>query len=233
MISPANFAKGYGSFWNTIFPMADALIRAINLDYERFAPDADKGFYSDPKRRAIINETAFELARMRWPNAEADLTLMDSAFAISAETMLRIDPSSNIEYPSDTEWHEVEFVVGRLMQFFRSQSLGTALVFSPPVPGCGFVDGGRADILVDSVVFEVKSGERNFRAIDLRQVLTYAALMNMASPNRISSVALLNPRRGVYYRADCDDICAAAGGAPSAYCFSQMVGFMSGTFNSI
>jgi hypothetical protein len=233
MISPANFAKGYSSFWNTIFPMADALIRAINLDYERFAPDADKGFYSDAKRRAIINETAFELARMRWDSAKEDLGFIDSAFAIASETMLRIDPSSNVEYPSETEWHEVEFVVGRLMQFFRLQSAGTAFIFSPLVPGCGFVDGGRADLLIDSVVFEVKSGERNFRVIDLRQVLVYAALVNMATPNRISTVALLNPRRGVYYRADCDDICAAAGGAPSAYCFAQMVEFMSGTFNSI
>jgi len=214
--------------------MADALVRAINLDYERFAPDADKGFSSDPKRRALINETAFELARLRWGNPAGELDgLVEAAFAVAVETILRIDSSSNVGYPSITEWQEVEFVVARLIQFCILQKGGSSFVFSPLVPGCGFVSGGQADLLVDSTVFEVKSGERNFRVVDLRQVLIYATLFNLANPGRISTIALLNPRRGVYYAARCDDICAAAGGAPSSYCFSQLVEFMSGAFNSI
>jgi hypothetical protein len=116
---------------------------------------------------------------------------------------------------------------------FRLRESGSEFIFSPKVPGCGFVDGGRADLLIGPLVLEVKSGERNFRVVDLRQVLIYAALFNLATPRRISAIALVNPRRGVFYEAPCEDVCEAAGGAPAGYCFSQIVEFMSGTFSSV
>lgn len=234
MISPAKFAKDYASFWNALFPMADALVRTINLNYERFAPEKEGKFGSDPRRRGLLNEAGFELARLEWPESKKLRTeLIHVAFGAAAQTLLRLDANADVSPPTGDEWGEVEFLANRLLRFCRTQGGATEISFAPLVRGCGFVDGGRADLLIDSVVCEVKSGDRNFRVIDLRQAMTYSALLDLDKVGQVSGICLLNPRRGVFYKASCNDICITAGGATAADCFSRMTSFICGAFNSV
>jgi hypothetical protein len=233
MISTAKFAQDYASFWNSLFPRAEALIRSVNLNYERFAPERKDEFRSDPNRRGLLNEVGFELAKLGWSgSSNVSESTRQAAYDAGAKALLEIESKANVEPLTDLEWAESEFVAERLTMFC-SRWPRDEVTFAPPVRGCGFVDSRAADLSVGPVLMEVKAGDRNFRSTDLRQVLTYAALLNLETPGRVSKVCLVNPRRGVFYIAESNDLCLAAGGITAENAFSQITAFASGAFNSI
>lgn len=233
MISPSHFARNYNSFWNALFPIADTLLRSINLNYERFTPEGKTPFTSHPSRRGLLNEVGFEIAR-RLTSAVGELAESElaDAYSSAATAIQRLDRETNMAPLTEDEWKESIFV-GRRLKLFCERWPQEDVSFSTPVRGCGFVDDGAADLLVADTVMEVKAGERNFRSVDLRQVITYAALLEARSPGVIRKICLVNPRRGVFYCADISEVCLSAGGRTAADAFAQISSFASGAFNSI
>jgi hypothetical protein len=89
------------------------------------------------------------------------------------------------------EWHEV----GRLAQVTQKYtSLLVEPEFSPVIPGCGVVDSAVGDVLTGAELIEIKTVGRLFRVPDLRQALTYAAMLYSAGRG-VEHITLLNPRR--------------------------------------
>jgi hypothetical protein len=87
-----------------------------------------------------------------------------------------------------------------------------SLVVSPQFEGCGIVDTCVGDVLIGPVLYEVKAGDRPVRSIDIRQLLTYAAL-NFAKKHRpIDRIGLVNPRLGKFFEIDLDTLCEEVGG---------------------
>lgn len=233
MISVSKFVQDYSSFWNSLFPMTEALVRTINLNYMRFAPEPKTGFNSDPQRRGLLNEVGYELSRLIWTGLSSyDDFTRSTAYLLAESTLSEIDPRARVEQLSETEWEEAVFLADRLV-LFSNRWPRDSVIFAPPIRGCGFVDGKAADLMVGTTVMEVKAGDRNFLSTDLRQVIVYAALLNLENPDRIAEVCVVNPRRGVFYAANCNDVCMAAGGIDASVAFAQIVAFASGAFNSI
>ena len=76
-------------------------------------------------------------------------------------------------------------------------------------------------------LFEVKTVDRSFRGVDLRQLLTYAAL-NFASREReISTLGLVNPRRGVFFEMPVGDLCLDIAGRSSESLFAMIIQVLS------
>jgi hypothetical protein len=84
----------------------------------------------------------------------------------------------------------------RMMCVFTADATGE-VVPEPVFPGCGFIDTCRGDVLVCKTLFEVKAGDRLFRSIDVRQLVTYAALNLVSRQHKIHKVGLFNPRVGI------------------------------------
>ncbi|MGI2030331.1 hypothetical protein [Endozoicomonas acroporae] len=82
------------------------------------------------------------------------------------------------------------------------------MVVDPSLPGCGFINPAKGDLINQRTLIEIKSGERKFSVIDLRQILTYCTLNHFSeSPYNIKFIELYNPRMGISYRDNIDNLC--------------------------
>ena len=102
------------------------------------------------------------------------------------------------------EKKEVTELFQRLSNFFVKEHSPQQI--RPIFKGCGFVDASEADVLAKSTLFEVKTVERSFRSVDLRQVITYAALNHSSKEVEITNLGLANPRRGVFFELPLNEI---------------------------
>lgn len=80
-----------------------------------------------------------------------------------------------------------------------------SIICRPEFKGCGIVDKCEGDILIENTLYEIKAGERPFRSIDLRQVLTYLALNRISESVGIDSIGVVNPRVGISFEMSVDE----------------------------
>jgi hypothetical protein len=232
MISERKFAEKFTSFWNSTLPQGAAVSRYINLQRSRFKAPLKGGV--SPSRRALVNEIGFRLFTEQIrdslileepPNAVRIQHIgLDVTNLLSEE--LRSAPGAQSIEPSSSEVEEALTLAGRLIQFFLLNAAGQALTPFPEFRGCGILDNCRGDVLAGTTLYEVKSGDVNFRLDDLRQVLIYCAL-NHASPRYpIRSAGLLNPRLGVFFVSDLDRLAWGAAGIPADSLFHEINYFL-------
>lgn len=217
MISERQLVRNYPSFWKSTTPMADVFWRAQNLQAERYwEPITSHG---RKESRAFINELAFEaFAQSVSVGANVTRTLLKDFALEGSERVAKYlsrftDHSSQDTEPlTDTDLAEIVSLALRLNEFFRSHLRGGHLTLRPRFFGCGCLMAAEGDVLINQTLYEVKAGDRSFRVPDLRQLLVYCAL-NRAKPiAEISSIALLNPRVGLYWSFDLDACARAVSG---------------------
>jgi hypothetical protein len=215
LISELTFSREYGSFWRGLTPTSEAFIRQVNLGLsERWYRPLTGETVS--ARRAFVNELGFclfrDLAGGDWRGrgwvrpSDRDAVVQ----AAVGEAWRRVGPLA--ERAGDErigveegELREAIGLAGRLQAYFREVR---ELIIEPTFAGCGVVDQCRGDLLADSTLTEIKAGERPFRSVDIRQILTYLALNHAApEPKAILEVCLLNPRLGLAFKTTVQDLC--------------------------
>jgi hypothetical protein len=178
-----------------------------------------------PSRRGFINEVAFQFFAETRVTPFITREAEERAISAARELMLRIEESR----PSDTsplnseEMLDAREQLRRLRIFFQNQSKGAALELSPTFAGCGIIDTCNGDICFDDVLFEIKAGDRNFRSIDLRQALVYAALNYMQPKRRIACIGLFNPRMGISFSMGLDELCLEVSGHSASHTLSEII----------
>lgn len=224
MIDAVTFSSSYNAFWSEATPMLEHFVRRLNIEYQhRFAiPMAD----TKTERRAVLAEFAYSVfaERLADPlNLKSDQVRVDLAWN---ETKRRLLPflgqGVDLEKPLDAkELDDVAELVKRLISFFKGEH--QPRIVRPLFKGCGFIDASEGDILTESTLFEVKTVDRSFRSADVRQLLTYAALNASSRESTISSVGLVNPRRGVAFEMPLDRLCLDISGRSPEELFSVVV----------
>jgi hypothetical protein len=125
---------------------------------------------------------------------------------------------------SSDEWAEI----GMLAQVTRRYSSRlNRPTFSPRIPGCGVVDAATGDILCGTELVEIKTVTRPFRAYDIRQALTYSAML-YASNYTVERITLLNPRRARFVSMSLDEISASTRGESRVTLIQDLVECMVG-----
>ncbi len=149
-----------------------------------------------------------------------------------------------VAVPSDAENREVLRLRDGLKDFLNERT-PTRIVVGPRIAGCGVVDACAADLLLEREpdawdrfrdelgrapvrLFEVKVVERNFRAVDFRQLITYAALMGAAG-NAPDAVGLVNPRRGTFFECTMSELAMDTAGLGGDELLQQVVFDVSAT----
>jgi hypothetical protein len=229
VISGTTFCKLYSSLWRELAPTTDLFVRRINLgQYER--DFAEIKVLTAPTRRGFINEVAFELfcqsikGRKRWPSRDPSPDEVSSAVSAVQSSALRRDIGREGEVsnqPSADELLDIAQQHNRLMQIFTFFYSGTILP-EPVFPGCGIIDTCIGDLLVGSTLFEVKAGDRLFRSVDIRQLVTYAALNHLSHQYEILKVGLFNPRVGIRIEIDLDELCFEISGKKSVELLTEI-----------
>jgi hypothetical protein len=130
--------------------------------------------------------------------------------------------TSQDEALSLEEWAEVGGLASVSYRYL--DSLG-APAYSPLIRGCGVVDAAYADVLDGEHLIEVKAVSRGVRTGDLRQLLTYAAML-YASGVTVEKLTWLNPRRARYWTHPLSAIAYGASGAPAAGLLQDIVNLM-------
>jgi hypothetical protein len=210
--------------------MADAIVRRVNVSYQKFAPDLASA--TRPGRRAYVNELGFRLfphfshrgaLGLHDPPDEIIEQLEQStAFFIS-----RLRSAEEIEVPHPAERNEALELGRRLNKCFELLEPARKLQLAPKFAGCGILDTCVGDVLAEPTLYEIKAGARDFRLIDVRQVITYCALNFASRRYKIERVVLVNPRRGIYAALDIHNDLERASGASASEVFGQILDFLS------
>lgn len=182
-------------------------------------------------RRAYVNEVAFTLykeAILSAPRADTKEDLFDRSVSIATNRLSALGnvPAAQIPTPSPEERDDISQQYSRLREFFVV-ALGRKLVVSPEFPGCGFLDRCSGDVIYEDALFEVKAGERGFLSVDIRQLITYAALNRAAGVFTIRQLGLFNPRTGLSWRMSVEELAHEVAGRSGDDLFAETVRIVS------
>lgn len=202
MISETYFCANYGSIWRALTPSMEEFVRRVNLSgYDRFWQPIPSS--SDPAKRGLINESGFQLFSAIFDRAQAIQpanfdNLIDAAVA-AAKSSISLENQPDLD-ADDIE--EAKEIATRLLRYFGKTPASVSI--SPNFNGCGIVSNCRGDVVADDTIWEIKSGNRNFRSIDFRQLLVYSALDYANNGRRLKRIGLLNPRTGLTFETSMD-----------------------------
>lgn len=227
MISERQLAKKYPSIWNELLPMSDRFMRRLNLEARRYV----EPFYSNvpPTYNALINEVSYRLYKHR--NKEEGFG-SDEYDQVFSDTKVYIEKLSNQSLKMDRELrvaidHDIHLLCDRLSMFYEQNNNKNNLRFDPEFNGCGIIDACFGDIIVGKTLYEVKAGAREFRAVDLRQLIIYLALNAQSKSYNIKNIGLLNPRTGKYWMNDVNEVFLSVSGASAVEILSNFVAIVS------
>ena len=210
----------HSSVWLQVTPTLEPVLRAANTRQESLGPPVSSLGRSE--RNALLAETAFLLAGAGFPSEYYQRWELESK---AREFLLNLPHSLGAEAAlSAEEWVEVADLA-RMTQRYTARLQN--LIFSPRIPGCGVVDAATGDVLAEDELVEIKTVTRPFQANDLRQALTYAAML-YASDRRIGYIALLNPRRARVVRLSIGEIAAATRGDSEVELMQELIEWMVG-----
>jgi len=119
----------------------------------------------------------------------------------------------------------------RLDCYTDHQSFET-LTIQPRFKGCGILNSCYGDFLCDDCLYEVKMVDRNLRSVDLRQILIYCALNYQSRQFKINTACVINPRRGIAFRFDLENLAQRIARKNSAELFHQISDFL-GNFDAV
>lgn len=224
LISEKRFCAAYGSLWQALTPTCDRFVRQINqgLSDRIWRPMASA---VAANRRGLINEVAFQLfvGEMRAHATGNPPMAIETVVHSVSNRLSQIDLSkSNLdERLTEDERQDIREQLGRLRQLFVRR-LDVTIVIEPMFPGCGFVDTCRGDVIQMNTLYEVKAGERSFRSIDLRQLVTYATLNYVSKAYRLENAAVVNLRSGLLFEIPLDELAQQISGLHSNELFETI-----------
>ena len=125
----------------------------------------------------------------------------------------------------DSEIKETKLIAEKLFDYFFYCEKGMAITISPYFSGCGLVSNCFGDVLAGTTLYEVKSGERDFRIADLKQILIYLTLNYSLHQNTIAQIGLVIPRLGNYIVLSVKDAIELASGQSTVDCFNELINF--------
>ncbi|MCC5641201.1 hypothetical protein LC593_36440 [Nostoc sp. CHAB 5844] len=207
MIDAATFASLFNAFWRSAAPTCELFVRDVNIGkISRFdIPLAGK---HSPLVAPFIAETGFSRFALMasQPELASDSDRLYELALRQAEKRLRGYQDADANPPTLTASDKSDAIAisDRLAIFFRHPT--KPIVLRPLFSGCGFVDNSEGDIRWGSTLFEVKSVERTFRSVDIYQLFTYYSLSVSEGNSDIDSVGIVNPKRGVSFEIDIEDL---------------------------
>jgi hypothetical protein len=228
MIDASQFSTTYNAFWNEIAPAMEHFVRKLNrLRLRRAYPPLPPSL---TKNRGVVAEYAFALFAERAQDEQTGISRSVAEIKAAAwyATLLRIKPilKDRTVAPDELDRMELEEVVelaSRLTGIFLDPEQPAFVKVRPMFNGCGYVDASEGDLISEGVLYEVKTVDRLFRGIDIRQVITYAALNFSSRQHEITALGLVNPRTGHIVRMSIEEVSVEIAGKRSEELFFEII----------
>lgn len=201
MISEVTFSKLYTSFWNSLLINSKNYVRLVN---GALIQDVHKPISSySSKYNAYINILSFELYELYLGKGNLNFTKLEIELA-SKSSFDKVSKFASfyksIQIPSFIEIkNEVYFIVRSLVDQYQTKSP----IIRKPLDGIGILNNSEIDLIYSSTLVEIKSGDRKFKTLDLRQVIIYLTQNHYSlNPVLIDRIELFNPRMGIIFNSD-------------------------------
>lgn len=175
---------------------------------------------STPQRNALLAETAFLTAA----SVYGSTGITGRRAAQAAREALQFLPRgefarADLDYD---EFFEVEKLCDKILRFTEGLP---SVTFSPQIPGCGVVVKSVGDMASPGQLIEIKTVTRPFRGSDLRQLLTYTAML-YAKGEVVQDVTLLNPRRARYVTMPVEALAQGSSGRAGVELMQDLINSM-------
>jgi hypothetical protein len=244
VISERAFAKSFASFWQELVPLLTP--RFVGLFNEAYG----KGLFDEtgtpldavpiePGTRAdVVAEFAFWVARLLQDSGRAPDGLLDDPAVVKEASRKAFEVvqqyegvKPNLVLPLlPTELQQGLALARNYASLYRACQPMTHIEFGPQFQGCGFLNAAEGDLGIDGTLVEVKTTTRKVAGKDLRQLITYLALDSSAGRQRWSHVAVFNPRRATFHRAEVDALLLRiSGGKPRVDVLGELVEYVQAT----
>lgn len=222
MINEKKFIHNYNSFWEKVTPMTRSYVTNVNKHFLKSfngqvvsRNDGDRG---------LINETAFNMCKNFYQDIHIAEDLNYKTSLEIAHKKITILEGREVDLKIERE--EVLEIFSSLKLYLNNQG---PLFFNPRFKGCGFLYDCHCDILTQSCIIEVKSGDRNVIGSDIRQLLTYSALSYIETGLVVEFVCYLNPRRGIYFQTNLEELCFSVSSNSARDLFYEINKFLNGS----
>ena len=234
MISEIAYIRDFASFWRQTTPLMDGFVRRLNRELctRDFKPMVSE---TSPNRRGFVNEVAFSVfcelvsSVQRGSKFSSKFAIEKAAKLVSRQASREFLEGNYDPNLSEIETSDIEEQIDRLYWKLVESRGVEAVTSRPQFKGCGIVDKCEGDLLIQKTLFEIKAGDRPFRAIDLRQLLTYLALNRASGSPSIEGIGLVNPRVGVSFEMLVDEFSFEVSGRdPASLMESVVYGMSSG-----
>lgn len=229
MITVTQLSRNYPSIWKKIFPFLSRLVKKCNLQKEIF--EGEMILNSNPKRRALINETGFcfykkmieiRVNKAKFLSGEDISSICKNVFVY----IKKLDcNSTELEQLNNEEILEASKIADNIYFYFNYYELDKTIELSPDFFGCGLIANCAGDIIVGETLYEIKAGERDFRISDIKQLLIYLTLNYSSHHRNISCLGLLNPRLNNFIVLPVKDAIEIASGQSTLDCFNELIDF--------
>lgn len=238
MMTEKSFSTIYTSFWKELLPGSERYIKKMNITTERFVQPLVS--HASVEERGVTNEMGFRLFCQIVFEGLGDLAeLNGSSIKLTASEAVdyikrfRTSEPDSIKEPSKNALNEASILAERLCIYFGNRADWGCLICRPQFAGCGKIRACEGDVLFKNTLAEVKAGNRKFRMVDLRQVLTYCALNYVKPVHKIDKIVLLNPRLGIFFETSLEGLCREIAGATSDTVFNEITNFASESVTTI
>jgi len=124
---------------------------------------------------------------------------------------------------SEVEVADSREQLDRLRLLFGRIAAGASIEISPMFPGSGIINSCEGDLFFGETLFEIKAGQRTFRTVDIKQLLTYAALNYASGLRKLNRVGLFNPRMGISFCATLDEVSLETSGCMAGELLPEIV----------
>lgn len=206
-------------------PLSDGFWAFENLQVERIAPPLQSR--ARKELRSIVNEAAFRgFCDLHAVGGRADreqaMNLTASRFVDAIHYVSRFTNAPPIDEADvdDDCREEATSLALRLLHFFPGD---VSRVLRPRFAGCGLLSACEGDVIAGPCLYEVKAGDRAFRLVDLKQLLTYSTLAFASGRLSFTHIGLFNPRRGVAWSQSLETVCLTISGQKMNDMFSALV----------
>lgn len=244
MISERAFAKSFPSFWHELVPLlTPRFVGLFNEAYQKDLLDEHgallKAVPIDVGTRAdIVAEFAFWGARLLHEKGRDPESLLDESETVQEASQKAFEVVRKYEGTKPdvvrpllpAELKQGLSLAKNYASLYRTCMPAHDVKFGPRFQGCGFLNAAEGDLCIDGTLIEVKTTTRRVSAKDLRQLITYLALDAGAGSQRWSHLAIFNPRRGTFHRAEVDPLLLrVSGGRPRVDVLGELIEFVQTT----
>lgn len=212
MITERDLVEGHSSFWQLQAPSLGRLVRSINLA-GRDPFQAPLETKASPDRIYLVNEVGFELASSHFQGQVASLSQAVADVEREFEALEGVQ-GADFRLTPDEEYEAASIgnrLVEAIPEYLPKQDI---FQHRPRLRGLGALTDCYADMAFGTTLVEVKSGERNLRSIDFRQIIIYYVLSSMREEGSYNYCYIVNPRQGYRIFFNFDSLIAAVSAKP-------------------